>query len=90
MFSALLPMVLFPTAFVIFGVWWFVRHVQGRNRFKTTSEVSRRVRKQLAVGVSKHERLQTRIQITLNLGNLETNGDNALIGSGSRASKDGV
>ncbi|MXX93144.1 MAG: hypothetical protein F4Y63_06805 [Chloroflexi bacterium] len=38
MFSALLPMVLFPIAFVTFGAWWFVRHV--RDRFKTISEVS--------------------------------------------------
>ena len=30
LFGPLVPMVLFPIAFVTFGVWWFVRHILGR------------------------------------------------------------
>ena len=81
MFSALLPMVLFPTAFVTFGVWWFVRHVE--NRFKTTSEVSSGS-EELAVGVSKPSDEDSDHVESGQLGN---NGDNALIDTGSSAKR---
>ncbi len=77
MFSALLPMVLFPTAFVTFGVWWFVRHVKGR--LKTTSEVSSGS-DEFAVEVSEPTNEDSDRAESGQLGN---DGDDALIGSGS-------
>ncbi len=38
MLSVLVPRVLIPIAFVTFGAWWFVRHIQGR--FMTSSKSS--------------------------------------------------
>ena len=39
MFSQFVPMVLFPIAFVTFGTWWFVRHIQGRFIASTTASL---------------------------------------------------
>ena len=39
MFSPFVPMVLFPIAFVTFGTWWFVRHIQGRFIASTTASL---------------------------------------------------
>ena len=40
MFSPFVPMVLFPIAFVTFGVWWFVRHVRGRIKVPSKVDLS--------------------------------------------------
>ncbi len=81
MFSALLPMVLFPTAFVTFGVWWFVRHVEGR--LKTTSEVSSGS-EELAGEVSEPTDEDSDNAESGQLGNDD---DDALIDSGSSAKR---